>query len=189
VCVYCDVCVHLLPDCCRFLGDQLRCIDCYKTRHVYIRPHAGRDRVSCQLMAKKDDASNDVKTPPEPNDKARLEDELKSAVKNEEVENKDDTSKDLKAPPEPKDEAKKEDERKPAAVNKKVDDATLKMKEPPKPADKEDQTDDKKPEAKEEKQDKNKRLSPKLPLHPNSTCKFPKSIGKSPNMDLDLEDT
>jgi hypothetical protein len=28
-----------------------------------------------------------------------------------------------------------------------------------------------------------------LPLHPNSTRLLPKSIGKSPNMDLDLEDT
>jgi hypothetical protein len=28
-----------------------------------------------------------------------------------------------------------------------------------------------------------------LPLHPNSTPLLPKSIGKSPNMDLDLEDT
>jgi hypothetical protein len=31
--------------------------------------------------------------------------------------------------------------------------------------------------------------NPKLPLHPNSTCLLPKLIGKSPNMDLDLEDT
>jgi hypothetical protein len=28
-----------------------------------------------------------------------------------------------------------------------------------------------------------------LPLHPNSTGQIPKSIGKSPNMDLDLADT
>ena len=38
-------------------------------------------------------------------------------------------------------------------------------------------------------QDKKKRRNAKLPLHPNSTPLLPKSIGKSPNMDLDLEDT
>jgi hypothetical protein len=38
-------------------------------------------------------------------------------------------------------------------------------------------------------QDKKKRRNAKLPLHPNSTLLLPKSIGKSPNMDLDLEDT
>jgi hypothetical protein len=56
--VYCDVCVHPLPDCCRFLGDWLSCIDCYKSRHFHIHPHAVRDRDSCQPMA---DASNDGK--------------------------------------------------------------------------------------------------------------------------------
>jgi hypothetical protein len=76
-----------------------------------------------------------------------------------------------------------------AALNKKMDDATLKMKDPPKRVDEEDETDDKKPAAKENVQDKKKRRNPKLPLHPNSTRLLPKSIGKSPNMDLDLEDT
>jgi hypothetical protein len=70
-----------------------------------------------------------------------------------------------------------------------MDDATLKMKDPPKRVNEEDQTDDKKPAAKENVQDKRKRRNPKLPLHPNSTRLLPKSIGKSPNMDLDLVDT
>jgi hypothetical protein len=70
-----------------------------------------------------------------------------------------------------------------------MDDNTLKLKDPPpKRVDEEDQTDDKKPAAKENVQDK-KRRNAKLPLHPNSTPLLPKSIGKSPNMDLDLEDT
>jgi hypothetical protein len=74
------------------------------------------------------------------------------------------------------------------SVNKKMDDATLKMKDPER-VDEEDQTDGKKPAAKENVQDKKKRKNPKLPLHPKSTCLLPKSIGKSPNMDLDLVDT
>jgi hypothetical protein len=80
-------------------------------------------------------------------------------------------------------------DRKPAAVNKKMDNTTLKMKDPPKRVDEEDQTDNKKPVAKENVQDKKKRRYAKLPLHPSSTRLLPKSIGKSPNMDLDLEDT
>jgi hypothetical protein len=84
-------------------------------------------------MANKDDASKDLQAPPEPNDKARLEDEQKPAVVNKEVANKDNASKDLKAPPEPNGQARKEDDRKPAAVNTKVDDATLKLKESPNP--------------------------------------------------------
>jgi hypothetical protein len=72
------------------------------------------------------------------------------------VANRDDTSQDLHTSPESNDEARKEDERKPAAVNKKVDDAPLKMKESPKPVNKEDQTDDKKPAAKEDMQDRRK---------------------------------
>jgi hypothetical protein len=70
-----------------------------------------------------------------------------------------------------------------------MDDTTLKIKDPPKLVDEEDQTDDKKPAAKENVQDKKKRRNAKLPLHPNSTRLLPKSIGKTPNMDLDLEDT
>jgi hypothetical protein len=105
------------------------------------------------------------------------------------VTNKDDTSQDLKAAHKSNDKAKKEDERKPAAVNKKVDDATLKMKEPPKRVDEEDKIDNKKPAEKENVRDKKKRRNPKLPLHLNSTGLLPKSIGKSPNMDLDLVDT
>jgi hypothetical protein len=71
-----------------------------------------------------------------------------------------------------------------------MDDTTLKMKDPPtKRVDEEDQTDDKKPAAKENVQDKKKRRNAKLPVHPNSTPLLPKSIGKSPNMDLDLEET
>jgi hypothetical protein len=97
---------------------------------------------------------------------------------------------DLKAARQSNDAAGKEDDRKPAAVAKNMDDTTLKMKDPPtKRADEEDQTDDKKPAAKENVQDKKKRRNTKLPLHPNSTRLLPKSIGKSPNMDLDLEDT
>jgi hypothetical protein len=48
------------------------------------------------------------------------------------VAKKDDTAQDLKAAHQSNDAAKKEDDRKPAAVNKKMDDATLKMKDPPK---------------------------------------------------------
>jgi hypothetical protein len=71
-----------------------------------------------------------------------------------------------------------------------MDDATLKIKDPPKRGDKEeDETDDKKPAAKENVQHKKKKRNPRLPLHPNSTRLLPKSIGKSPNMDVDLEDT
>jgi predicted Fe-S protein YdhL (DUF1289 family) len=73
VCVHCSVCVHPLPDCCRFYGDQLSCINCYRRRHEIFLLHAIRDRDFCQLMAKMDAASNDVKTPPESNEKARLE--------------------------------------------------------------------------------------------------------------------
>jgi hypothetical protein len=60
---------------------------------------------------------------------------------------------------------------------------------PRKRVDEEDETVDKKPAAKENVQDKKKRRNLKLPLHPNSTSLLPKSIGKSPNMDLDLVDT
>jgi hypothetical protein len=71
-----------------------------------------------------------------------------------------------------------------------MDGTTLKMKDPPpKRVDEEDQTDDKKPAAKANVQDKKKRRNAKLPVNPNSTPLLPKSIGKSPNMDLDLEDT
>jgi hypothetical protein len=71
-----------------------------------------------------------------------------------------------------------------------MDDTTLKMRDPPtKRVDEEDQTDDKKPAAKENVQDMKKRRNAKLPLNPNSTPLLPKSIGKSPNIDLDLEDT
>jgi hypothetical protein len=103
---------------------------------------------------------------------------------------KDDTAQDLKAAHESNGGAKKEDDLKPAAINKKMDDATLKIKDPPKRGDKEeDETDDKKPAAKENVQHKKKKRNPRLPLHPNSTRLLPKSIGKSPNMDVDLEDT
>jgi hypothetical protein len=105
------------------------------------------------------------------------------------VAKKDNTAQDLKAAHQSNAAAGKEDDRKPAVVNKKMDDATLKIKDPPKRADEEDQTDDKKPAAKENVQDKKKRRNPKLPLHPNSTRLLPKLIGKSPNMDLDPVDT
>jgi hypothetical protein len=186
VCVHqCSACVHPLPDCCRFYGDQLSCIDCYRRRHEIFVPHAIRDGDSSQLLAKKDTASNNVKTPPESNKKARLGEGWKNEGKNDEVAKKDNTAQDLKAAHESNDGAEKEDARKPAAVNKKVDDATLKMKDPPKRVNEEDQTDDKKPAAKENVQDKKKRRNAKLPLHPNFTCLLPK-IGKSPNMDLHL---
>jgi hypothetical protein len=151
--------------------------------------HVNRDGDSSQLLAKKDTASNDVKTPPESNGKARLG-ERKNEEKNDEVAKKDGTAQDLKAAHQSNGAAKKEDDRKPAAVTKKMDNTTLKMKDPPtKRVDEEDQTDDKKPAAKANVQDKKKRRNAKLPLHPNSTRLLTKWIGKSPNMDLDLEDT
>jgi hypothetical protein len=190
VCVHCSVCVHPLPDCCRFYGDQLSCIDCHRRRHVIFVPHVIReDSYSSPLLAKKDTASNDVKTLPESNEKARLRERWKNEDKNDKVAKKDGTAQDLKAAHQSNGGAKKEDDRKTAAINKKMDDATLKIKDPPKRIEEEDQTDDKKPAAKEKVQDKTKRRNPKLPLHPNSTRLLPKSIGKSPNMDLDLEDT
>jgi hypothetical protein len=190
VCVHCSVCVHPLPDCCRFYGDQLSCIDCYRRRHVIFVSHAIRDGDSSQLLAKKDTTSNDVKTTPESNQKARLGEVKKNEDKNDKVAKKDGTAQDLKVAHQSNDAAKKEDDRKPAAVTKKMDDTTLKMKDPStKCVDEQDQTDDKKPAAKENVQDKKKRRNARLPLHPNSTRLLPKSIGKSPNMDLDLEDT
>jgi hypothetical protein len=114
----------------------------------------------------------------------------KNEDKNDEVlANKGDTAQDLKAAHQSNAAAEKEDDWKPAGINKKMDDTTLKMKDPPKRADEEDKTDDKKPEAKENVQDKKKRRNAKLRLHPNSTRLLPESIGKSPNMDLELEDT
>jgi hypothetical protein len=60
VCVHCSVCVHPLPDCGRFYGDQLSCIDCYRRRHVIFVSHDICDGDSSQLLAKKDTASDDV---------------------------------------------------------------------------------------------------------------------------------
>jgi hypothetical protein len=105
------------------------------------------------------------------------------------VAKKDDTAQDLKVADQSNDATEKEDDRKPAAVTKKMDDATLKIKDPPKCVDEEGQIDNKKPAAKENVQDKKKRRNPKLPLHPNSTRLLQKSVGKSPNMDMDLKDT
>jgi hypothetical protein len=114
----------------------------------------------------------------------------KNEDKNDKVAKKDGPAQDLKAAHQSKDPAEKEDDWKTAAVTKKMDDTTLKMKDPPtKRANKENKTDDKKPAAKENVQDKKKRRNAKLPLYPNSTRLLPKSIGKSSNMDLDLEDT
>jgi hypothetical protein len=113
VCVYCNVCVHLLPDCCHFLGDWLSYIDCYKTRHFHILSHAVRDRDSCQPIAH---ASNDGK----------------KEVKNKDLANKNSTSQDLNAshesdgvvddatlkmkePPKRVDEEEQTDDKKPAA--------------------------------------------------------------------------
>jgi hypothetical protein len=190
VCVHCSVCIHPLPDCCRFYGDQLSCIDCYRSRYVIFVPHAIRDGDSSQLLAKKGTASNDVKTLPESNKKARLGEGKKNEDKTNKVAKKHGSAPDLKEAHQSNNAAKKEDDRKPAAVAKKMDNTTLKMKDPPtKRVDEEDQTDDKKPAAKENVQDKKKRRNAKLPLLPNSTRLLPKSIGKSPNMDLDLEDT
>jgi hypothetical protein len=84
VCVHCSVCVYPMSDCCRFYGDQLSCIDCYRRRHVIHVPHAIRDGDSSQLLAKKGTASNDIKTPPESNKKARLGEEKKTEDKNDE---------------------------------------------------------------------------------------------------------
>jgi hypothetical protein len=85
VCVHCSVCVHPLPDCCRFYGNQLSCIDCYRKRHVIHVPHAICDGDSSQLLAKKGTASNDVKTPPDSNKKARLGEGKKNEDKNDKV--------------------------------------------------------------------------------------------------------
>jgi hypothetical protein len=97
VCEHCSVCVHPLPDCCRFYGDQLSCIDCYRRRHVIFVPHAIRDGDSSQLLAKKGTASNDVKTPQESNQKARLGEGKKNVDKNGKVAKKDGSAQDLKA--------------------------------------------------------------------------------------------
>jgi hypothetical protein len=97
VCVHCSACVHPLPDCCRFYGNQLSCIDCYRRRHEIFVPHAIREGDSSQLLAKKDTASNNVKTPPESNEQARLGEGWKNEDKNDEVANKNDTAQDLKA--------------------------------------------------------------------------------------------
>jgi hypothetical protein len=92
VCVHCSVCGRPLPDCYRFYGDQLSCIDCYRRRHEIFLPHAICDGDSSQLLAKKNTASNDVKTLPESNEKARLEEGWKNEDKNNEVAKKDNTS-------------------------------------------------------------------------------------------------
>jgi hypothetical protein len=174
VCVHCSICVHPLPDCCHFYGDQLSCIDCYRRRHVIFVPHAIRDSDSSQLPAKKGTASNGVKTPPESNKKARLGEGWKTENQNDEVAKKDGSAPDLKAAHQSNNDAEKEDDRKPAAVAKKMDDTTLKLKDPPpKRVNEEDQTDDKKPAAKENVQDKKKRRNAKLSPHPNSTRPLP----------------
>jgi hypothetical protein len=131
VCVHCSACLHPLPDCCHFYGNQLSCIDCYRRRHVIFVPHAICDGDSSQLLAKKDTASNDVKTMSESNEKARLGEGWKNEDKNGEVAKKDNTAQDLKAAHQSNNAAEKEDDRKPAAVAKKMDDTTLKMKDPP----------------------------------------------------------
>jgi hypothetical protein len=148
-----------------------------------------RDGNCSQLLAKKDTAFKDVKTLPESNKKARLREGWKVEDKNEEVAKKDNTAQDHKAAHQSNDAAEKEDDRKPEAVTNKMDNVTLKINDPPKRTNEEDGTDGKKPAAKENVQDKKKRRNPKLPLHLNSTRLLPKPIGKSPNMDLDLEET
>jgi hypothetical protein len=153
VCVHCSACVHPLADCCCFYGDQLSCIDCYRRRHVIFVPHAIRDSDSSQLRAKKGTASNDVKTPPESNKKARLGEGWKNEEKNEEVAKKENTAQDRKAAHQSNAAVKKVFDWKPAAVTKKMDDVTLKIKDPPKRANEEDETDDKKPAAKANVQD------------------------------------
>ena len=130
MCVHCSVCVHPLPDCCHFYGNQLSCIDCYSRRHVIHVPLANRDGDSSHLLAKKGTDSNDVKTPTKSNKKARLGEGKKNEDKNNEVAKKDGSDPDLKAAHQSND-AEKEDDRKPAAVSKKMDDTTLKMKDPP----------------------------------------------------------
>jgi hypothetical protein len=97
VCVHCSFCVHPLPDCSRFYGDQLSCIDCYRRRHVIFVPHAICDGDSSQLLAKKGTVSNNVKTPTESNKKARLGEGKKNEDKNDEVAKKDGSDPDLKA--------------------------------------------------------------------------------------------
>jgi hypothetical protein len=165
VCVFCNVCVHPVPACCRFLGDQLSHIDCYITRHNYTIPHAVPKQ-----------ASKDLEAPLEPKD------ERKPAAVNKKADKAN-----LKQPPTPIKEEDKEDDRKPAAVDKKAPKANL--KQPPKPVKEEDEEDDRNPPTKEDDDAKNKRRHPKLPLHPSSTGDFRKLIGKSPHMDLDLQNT
>ena len=141
VCVFCNVCVHPVPDCCRFQGEHLSCMECYNTRHVYITFHPSPRRASVADSSTKDDA------PKRP-----------------------------KSPPYIKQEPSQVDDRKPAAKN-----VAAKLKEPPKPALAGDSDDDKKPAAKN-KEDKNKRKTPKLPMHSSLTAPFAASIGKSPRM-------
>jgi hypothetical protein len=95
VCVHCSVCVHPLPNCCRFYGDQLSCIDCYRRRHEIFLPRAIRDSDSSQLLAKTDAASNNVKTPLESNEKARLEEGWKMKTRTTKWQKR--TAQDLKA--------------------------------------------------------------------------------------------
>jgi hypothetical protein len=189
VCVHCSVCVHPLLDCCRFYGNQLSCINCYRRRHEIFLPHAIRDRDSSQLLAKKNAASNNVKTPRSPTKRRDWKRGGKMKTRTTKWQKRTTLpriSRRLMSQTTPK---RKMIGNLQKSVNKKMDDATLKMKDPPERVDEEDQTDGKKPAAKENVQDKKKRKNPKLPLHPKSTCLLPKSIGKSPNMDLDLVDT
>jgi hypothetical protein len=110
-CVHCSVCVHPLPDCGRFYGDQLSCIDCYRKRHVLHVPLAIRDGDSSQLLAKKGTAYNDVKPPPKSNKKARLGEGKKPEDKNDEVAKPPRSDPDLKAAHQSNNDTEKEDDR------------------------------------------------------------------------------
>ena len=76
VCVFCNVCVHPVSTCCRFVGDWLSCIECHKTRHEYRLQVAVPSRADpSQDLEKQDDPSTNLKASPVANDTAETEDE------------------------------------------------------------------------------------------------------------------
>jgi hypothetical protein len=100
-----------MSDCCPFIGDQLSCIDCHKTRHEYIVPvHAFPDHASIPKDFKnRAEPSTKLKAPPVPNKPARKEDEQKPAAMNKKV---DDAITKLKEPAKPVNKEDTEDDRK-----------------------------------------------------------------------------
>jgi hypothetical protein len=112
VCVFCNVCVHPMSDCCCFVGDQLSCIDCHKTSHEYrVTVHAFADRASI-TQDLEDLPSQNLKALLVPNHLPRKEDERNAAAVNKKVE---DAITKLKEPPKPVNDEDTEDDRKPPA--------------------------------------------------------------------------